>query len=122
MATASFLGLSACFLVLALAVHADVLVEITLAATSAVAQLFFPAQQAALANDFPTRRATMLAWNNSALFFGISLGSLVGGRALAYAGFEANLLISAGIALSGCLITGIVMLAPVRIRQANYPA
>ena len=122
MATASFLGLSACFLVLALAVHADFLVEITLAATSAVAQLFFPAQQAALANDFPTRRATMLAWNNSALFFGISLGSLVGGRALAYAGFEANLLISAGIALSGCLITGIVMLAPVRIRQANYPA
>ena len=120
-AAASFLGLSACFLVLALAVHVGILVEITLGLTSAVAQLFFPAQQAALANDFPTRRATMLAWNNSALFFGITLGSLVGGQAVALAGFEANLVLSAGIALSGCLITGIVVLAPARLRQANYP-
>jgi predicted MFS family arabinose efflux permease len=122
MATASLLGLSACFLVLALAVHAGTLVEIALAATSAVAQLFFPAQQAALSADFPARRATMLAWNNSALFFGIGLGSLIGGQAVAFAGFEANLVLSAGIALSGCVITGIVMLAPVRIQQANYSA
>jgi predicted MFS family arabinose efflux permease len=63
----------------------------------------------------------MLAWNNSALFFGITLGSLVGGQAVALAGFEANLVLSAGIALSGCLITGIVVLAPARLRQANYP-
>jgi predicted MFS family arabinose efflux permease len=122
MATASFLGLSACFLVLALAVHTGALVEIALAATSAVAQLFFPAQQAALVSDFRTRQATMLAWNNSALFFGIGLGSLIGGQAVAFAGFEGNLVTSAGIALSGCLITGIVMLAPARIRQANYSA
>ena len=121
MAAASFLGLSACFLVLALAVHAGVLVETTLGLTSAVAQLFFPAQQAGLANDFPSRRATMLAWNNSALFFGITLGSLVGGQATALAGFEANLVVSAGIALSGCIITGIVVLAPVRMRPADYP-
>ncbi len=120
-ATASFLGLSACFLVLALAVHAGVLVDITLGLTSAVAQLFFPAQQAGLANDFPTRRATMMAWNNSALFFGITLGSLVGGQAVALAGFEANLVISAGIALSGCIITGMVVLAPARLQPANYP-
>ena len=112
MAAASFLGLAACFLALSLAVHARVLVEIALGVTSAVAQLFFPAQQAGLANDFPTRRATMLAWNNSALFFGITLGSLVGGQAVAFAGFEVNLLIAAGIALSGCLITGVVMPAP----------
>jgi predicted MFS family arabinose efflux permease len=121
MATASFLGLAACFLVLALAVHAGVLVEIALGLTSGVAQLFFPAQQAGLATDFPTRRATMLAWNNSALFFGITLGSLIGGQAVAFAGFEANLVISAGIALSGCIITGAVVLAPARARQADYP-
>ena len=121
MAAASFLGLSACFLGLALAVHAGVMVEITLGLTSAVAQLFFPAQQAGLANDFPNRRATMLAWNNSALFLGISLGSLVGGQAVALAGFEANLVISAAIALSGCLITGGAALAPTRVRPADDP-
>ncbi len=120
-ASASFLGLSACFLGLALAVHAGVMVEITLGLTSAVAQLFFPAQQAGLANDFPNRRATMLAWNNSALFLGISLGSLVGGQAVALAGFEANLVISAAIALSGCLITGGAALAPTRVRPADDP-
>lgn len=122
MVTASFLGLSACFLVLALAVHAGALVEIVLGATSATAQLFFPAQQATLSADFPARRATMLAWNNSALFFGITLGSLVGGQGVAFAGFEANLVLCAGIALFGCVITGAVVAAPVRARQANYPA
>ncbi len=121
MAAASFLGLAACFLLLQLAVHGGVLVELILLLTSAVAQLFFPAQQAGLADDFPARRATMLAWNNSALFFGISLGSLVGGQAVALAGFEANLVISAGIALSGCIITGVIALAPARLRPADYP-
>src|SRR5438132_3642733 len=61
-AAMSFVGLSACFLILALAVHAATMVEVALALTSAVAQLFFPAQQAGLATDFPSRRATMLAW------------------------------------------------------------
>src|SRR6266446_5520261 len=120
-AAMSFVGLSACFLTLAFAVHAATMVEVALALTSAVAQLFFPAQQAGLANDFPSRRATMLAWNNSALFFGITLGSLVGGQAVAFAGFEANLVIAACIALSGCFITGAAVLAPARLRPADYP-
>ena len=118
----SFIGLSACFLTLALAVHGATMVEVVLALTSAVAQLFFPAQQAGLANDFPSRRATMLAWNNRALFFGITLGSLVGGQAGAFAGFEASLVIYAGIALLGCMITGIVVPAPARVQRANHPA
>ena len=121
-AAMSFVGLSACFLILALAVHAATMVEVVLALTSAVAQLFFPAQQAGLANDFPSRRATMLAWNNSALFFGITLGSLVGGQAVAFAGFEASLVIYAGIALLGCMITGIVVPTPARVQRADHPA
>ena len=120
MAAMSFIGLSACFLTLALAIHADLMVEIALALTSAVAQLFFPAQQAGLANDFPSRRATMLAWNNSALFFGIMLGSLVGGQAVAFAGFETSLVICAGIALLGGMITGIVVPTPVRVPGADH--
>ena len=51
----------------------------------------------------------MLAWNNSALFFGIALGSLIGGKAVAIGGFDAALVISAAIAMVGCVINVIVV-------------
>jgi predicted MFS family arabinose efflux permease len=35
-----------------------------------VAQLFFPAQQVRLADELPANRATVLAWNNTACFWG----------------------------------------------------
>jgi predicted MFS family arabinose efflux permease len=63
----SLAGLCVCFLVLWLALRAGVLVDLAFRLASAVAQLFFPAQQVGLASDFPARRATVLAWNNSAL-------------------------------------------------------
>jgi predicted MFS family arabinose efflux permease len=100
-ASASFAGLFACFLLLHLALDTGRLVEPMLGLSAAVAQLFFPAQQAGLANDFPSRRATALAWNNSALFLGISLGSLIGGGALSLGGFGVNLVVAAGVALIG---------------------
>jgi predicted MFS family arabinose efflux permease len=100
-ASASFAGLFACFLLLHLALDTGRLVEPMLGLSAAVAQLFFPAQQAGLANDFPSRRATALAWNNSALFLGISLGSLLGGGALSLGGFGANLAVAAGVVLIG---------------------
>jgi predicted MFS family arabinose efflux permease len=40
-----------------------------------------------------------LAWNNSALFLGISLGSLIGGQAVAFGGFQTDLIIAAAIAI-----------------------
>jgi len=43
----------------------------------------------ALQTTFRTA-ATVLAWNNSALFLGISLGSLVGGPAISHGGFAAR--------------------------------
>lgn len=100
-AGASFAGLFACFLLLRLALDTGRLVEPVLGLSAAIAQIFFPAQQAGLANDFPSRRATALAWNNSALFLGISLGSLIGGGALSLGGFGANLALAAGVALIG---------------------
>jgi predicted MFS family arabinose efflux permease len=122
MAAASLLLLAAAFLVLQLAVHQGVVIALALALTSALAQLFFPAQQAGLAKDFPRRRASVLAWNNSALFFGIMLGSLVGGQVVGVAGFEANLVVCAAIALSGAAVVGgIGSLAPARLRRAGYP-
>ena len=116
-ATASFAGLCACLLLLRLALDAGRLVEPALGVSSAVAQLFFPAQQAGLANDFPRQRAVVLAWNNSALFLGISLGSLIGGEAIALGSFGADLIISAGIALAGCIVNAI--LVPGRLRMSQ---
>jgi predicted MFS family arabinose efflux permease len=92
-------GLSVCLLLVRLALDAGIHIGVAFGLLSAVAQLFFPSQQAGLVDDFPARRATVLAWNNSALFFGISLGSLVGGQAILLGGFSANLTISAVIAL-----------------------
>jgi len=107
-------ALCACLLLLQFAIHAGMLVAFGFAAASVAAQLFFPAQQAGLVDDFPTQRATVLAWNNSALFLGISLGSLVGGQAISHGGFAANLRISAVIAIAGWMINHAVMPNPTR--------
>ena len=46
----------------------------------------------------------MLAWNNSSLFLGIALGSLVGGQIMAHGTFGVSLLACAAIAFAGLLI------------------
>ncbi|MBV9200222.1 MAG: MFS transporter [Alphaproteobacteria bacterium] len=112
-ANASLVGLCACLLLLRLAFDTGRLVEPALGLSSAVAQLFFPAQQAGLANDFPRQRATVLAWNNSALFLGISLGSFLGAGAVAAGSFDVNLMVSAGFAFSGLIVNAILI--PVRL-------
>ncbi len=109
-------GLCACLLVIGFALDSGTLVNFAFGVTSAVAQLFFPAQQAGLANDFPARRANVLAWNNSALFLGISLGSLVGGQAMSHGGFAADLRISAAIAIAGWMMNRAVIPNPTRSR------
>jgi predicted MFS family arabinose efflux permease len=122
-AGASFAGLFACLLLLRVALDTGIFVEPAIGVSSLVAQLFFPAQQAGLANDFPCQRATALAWNNSALFFGISLGSFLGGRAVALGSFDIGLMISAGFALIGWLVTAAVVPdhAPRGINRARDP-
>jgi MFS transporter, DHA1 family, putative efflux transporter len=119
MAAVGLLGLAVCFLGLQLAIHAGAWIELALGLTSAIAQLFFPAQQAGLANDFPARRASMMAWNNSGLFLGISLGSLFGGQAVAFAGFEADLMLAVGFALAGAVVVGLVVPPGLDIRAAG---
>jgi len=92
-------GLSSCLLLLLVALHLGVIVNGAFGLASLSAQLFFPAQQLRLADQFPGSRAVMLAWNNSALFLGISLGSLIGGQAIALGGFDTDLIIAAAIAI-----------------------
>jgi predicted MFS family arabinose efflux permease len=97
----SLIGMSLCFMLLQLAVQHGVLMEVAFGMTSLLAQMFFPAQQTMLLNAFPTRNSTALSWNNSALFLGIALGSLIGGQAMAFGGFTAILPIAAAITLAG---------------------
>ena len=120
-AGASFAGLCACLLILRAAIDTGTLVGPAIGLSSAVAQLFFPAQQAGLANDFPHRRGAAMAWNNSALFLGISLGSVLGGQAVALGNFDMNLTVSAGIALIGWFTNAIVVPdhAPLEIGRTN---
>jgi predicted MFS family arabinose efflux permease len=94
-------GFSSCLILLLAALHFGVIVDCAFGLASLSAQLFFPAQQLRLANQFPNNRAAILAWNNSALFLGISLGSLIGGQAVAFGGFETDLIIAAAIAIVG---------------------
>ncbi len=110
----SLAGLCACLLLLRLALHEGVLVDLAFGLASAVAQVFFAAQQSNLAIDFPARRATVLACNNSALFLGISLGSLIGGQAVRLGGFAVDLTVSAAIALAGWGISWAVASSPAR--------
>ena len=108
------IALCTCLLLVQLAIDAGMLVAFAFTAASAAAQLFFPAQQVGLAEDFPAQRAAVLAWNNSALFLGISLGSLIGGQAISHGGFLVNLRISAVIAIAGWMINQAVMRSPIR--------
>src|SRR5205823_8048519 len=94
-------GLSSCLILLLAALHLGVRADCALGLASLSAQLFFPAQQLRLANQFPNSRAAILAWNNSALFLGISLGSFIGGQAVAFGGFQTDLIIAAAIAIVG---------------------
>jgi predicted MFS family arabinose efflux permease len=115
----SLASLCICFLLLALALRTGSLVDLGVGLSAAAAQLFFPAQQAGLASNFPARRGTALAWNNSALFLGISLGSLIGGKALAIGSFDITLIICSLIALTGCVINWAVVPGPIGIGPAD---
>jgi predicted MFS family arabinose efflux permease len=110
----SLAGLGACFLLLRFALDEGVMIDFAFGVVSAVAQTFFPAQQSSLTNDFPEQRATVLAWNSSALFLGISLGSLIGGQVVAVGGFKANLTISALIAAGGWAMHRMVVSGPTK--------
>jgi MFS transporter, DHA1 family, putative efflux transporter len=116
---ASLSGVAASFLVLQLAMQTQQLIGPAFALASAAAQLFFPAQQARLAAEYPTRRASILAWNNAALFLGISLGSLIGGEAVAIGGFRTDLAVSAAIAFAGWLLHSTLRSAAVRSAVAG---
>jgi predicted MFS family arabinose efflux permease len=104
------IGLGAALAALGFSLNAEWALMATLMPASLLAQLFFPAQQASLARDYREHRATVLAWNNSALFLGISLGSLIGGQAVAIGGFTVDTTLGAMIAAAAAAL----VVTPVR--------
>lgn len=49
---------------------------------------FFPAHQMRLVQEYPHQRGAFLAWNNSGLYIGITLGSSIGSGIMSSLGFE----------------------------------
>ncbi len=110
--TISLSGLAACLALFGIGVGTGLAADMLLLVLSVFAQLFFPAQQAGLVRGFPGRRVLLLALNNSALFLGISAGSVLGGKAMEWGGFSAD----AGL---GALIAGLALVSiilPGRLR------
>jgi|SRR5215472_7124189 len=105
-------GLCCGFFLLRLLLDAGAPVGGAFGLLSLFAQLFFPAQQMRLAQYFPNARASVLAWNNSALFLGISLGSLIGGQATYLGGFNLVLAVSAIVAGTALAVNQIVCPTP----------
>ncbi|GAA2775830.1 MFS transporter [Streptomyces rameus] len=75
-----------------------------LALFAPAAYAFFPAQQRHLLDTFPRRATTMLSWNNSALFVGLSLAGAAGGQIVHDLGYPVLLYIGAAVALPACLV------------------
>ena len=100
----SLTGLTVCLMALAVGIGTGWGAVLVLLVLSVFAQLYFPAQQAGLARAFPERRALILALNNSALFLGISSGSLIGGEAMTLAGFGLDAGIGAAIVCAGLVV------------------
>lgn len=68
---------------------------------------FFPAFQARLVQRFPDRRGVAMAWNNTALYVGITLGSLLGGWVITKWPFGALPFICTVIAMLGAVVSSI---------------
>jgi MFS transporter, DHA1 family, purine base/nucleoside efflux pump len=48
----------------------------------------FTSYQARLAVEYPKERGIVMAWNNTALYIGITIGSMIGGYVISYWGYS----------------------------------
>lgn len=103
--TTSLLVLAAVQAGLGAIVQQRLLLLIGLAVFALAAYPFFTAQQTRLINAFPAASATLLAWNNTALYVGILAGSAAGGAILGAVGFPALVETAAGISLLAAAIS-----------------
>lgn len=100
----SLTGVAALQLVLDVLLAIPSVAVVTLGLFALTGYACFPAHQARLVAAFPKHSASVLAWNNSALYVGISVGSFVGGRLLPV-GFWLIPLVGAVAAGMGALVS-----------------
>jgi predicted MFS family arabinose efflux permease len=109
---ASLTGLTVALTVLAGVLRAGpgpVLAVLTL--LGLLAYPYFSAQQARLAQAFPSAAGTILAWNNSAMYAGILLGSALGGPLL-HASGPTVLALAAAVAAALAALTAARRIGP----------
>jgi MFS transporter, DHA1 family, purine base/nucleoside efflux pump len=58
----------------------------------------FTSYQARLASEYPEERGIVMAWNNTALYIGITLGSMIGGYVISNWGYSMLPFVCAGLA------------------------
>lgn len=103
---ASLGALAGLLIAAGLAFRSEALLFVLLPLWALVGYAFFPAIQARLAQTFPARRGLALAFNNTALYAGISAGSLICGFVVSHAPFLALPGVCAAFALAAMLSSG----------------
>lgn len=68
---------------------------------------YFPAFQARLAQRFPERRGLAMAWNNTALYLGITVGSTLGGWIIGHWAFPTLLVTCGFVAVAGGVLSAL---------------
>jgi len=101
----SLIGMGILLALIALSFHARIWLFPLLFLWPFVGYAFFPAYQSRLAKEFSDRRGRAMAWNNTALYVGITLGALIGGWAIAKWSFGTLPFILSGISLLGGALT-----------------
>lgn len=103
-----------------LSLHAGpVLLLASLAGMALVAYPFFSAQQARLIARHPAASSSLIAWNNTAMYAGILLGSALGGTALTHSGPTLLAFAAAGVALLAALVATSSITPPSRKAPAT---
>jgi len=118
---ASLGGLAALEVVLGHVVHRDpTLLAVVTGLFAMVAYPYFTAHQLRLLAGFPDAAGAILAWNNTALYCGILLGSSVGAQLLPRTSFSVLGWVLAAAALVGALVASWAVPAPATV-DASAP-
>jgi DHA1 family purine base/nucleoside efflux pump-like MFS transporter len=86
--TFSLALLGALLIVIGVTLHTQWVLLLCLALFAFLGYAFFPAHQMRLVQEYPYQRGTFMAWNNSGLYIGITLGSSIGSGIMSSLGFE----------------------------------
>jgi predicted MFS family arabinose efflux permease len=104
--TISLLALAAVEALLALLIHHRVVALAGLGVFALAAYPYFSAHQTRLIASSGDHAASLMAWNNTAMYVGILLAAAVGGSVVAHAGFPALIGGAAAVALLGAIAAG----------------